>query len=136
MRWRPAVVALSIVSGAFLVPVATASINWVVFFKEKSCAITVEAVGVIAEFASEAKANGALHIALEGNAGEEGSESDMIELSQCRGDAVKAQLVSNGIDPKIIEVIAKRSSDPWPRGGEWIPTMDRRVLMYPTEWRK
>jgi outer membrane protein OmpA-like peptidoglycan-associated protein len=54
----------------------------------------------------------------------------MVALSQCRGDAVKAELIRRGIDPAAIQVVARGAGDPWPRTGDWIPTLDRRAQMY------
>src|SRR5689334_17321943 len=122
MRSSELMVGILLAAGALLAPAARASIDWMVFFRDKDCAITVEALNVITEVAKLVKENGVTHLVLEGNAGDEGTPSDIMRLSQCRGDAVRAQLVNDGVNPAIIAVIAKGNSEPWPHDApDWRP---------------
>jgi outer membrane protein OmpA-like peptidoglycan-associated protein len=116
--------------GCQTLPIAQANMEFRVFFRENSCEVTSEAESVIATFVTEARGIGYHHIVVEATAGEEGSHSGMVRLSQCRGDAVKAALVRRGLDAASIQMIAKGDGDPWPRSAEWTPTLDRRALMY------
>jgi outer membrane protein OmpA-like peptidoglycan-associated protein len=80
-----------------------------VYFDLNKSDITAEAAKTIAAAAAEAKKSGAKQISLIGhadNSGPKGSPYNM-GLSVKRADAVKAALVKQGVDAKVIAVAAK-----------------------------
>lgn len=85
---------------------------------------------MVEAFVRQVKVNHSSRIVLEAHAGGEGTEDEMMRLSQCRGDAVKAEIVGRGLGSDLIRVVARGSRDPWPRTADWVPTLDRRVLVY------
>jgi OOP family OmpA-OmpF porin len=83
--------------------------NFQVYFDLNKADITADAAKTIAAAAAEAKKMGAKSISLIGhadNSGPKGSAYNM-GLSVKRSDAVKAALVKQGVDAKIIAVAAK-----------------------------
>jgi len=72
-----------------------------------------------------------------GHAGrDEGSQVEIVRLSQCRGDAVKQRLVEEGLQAQRIVVSAKGDAEPLSPSFNGDLRMDRRVTLDSTEWPK
>ena len=134
-RWL--VGALLAAIGALLAPIAIATtLVWEVSFGEKSCEISAEGLKEIADFADYAKYSGVHRIALDASASIEEAGDAVDRLAQCRGDAVKAQLLRDGVDRAEFDVKVQDTSDIWRRRArDWTPEADRKVIIYATERR-
>ncbi|OAN50217.1 hypothetical protein A6A04_02085 [Paramagnetospirillum marisnigri] len=86
--------------------------NFIVFFDFDKSAITPEANRVIQQAASAVKSSGAARIDLTGHTDLAGSAKYNQALSQKRADAVKAQLVAQGVPANQIITVAKGKSSP------------------------
>lgn len=90
-------------------PVVMAPKNFQVYFDLNKADITAEAAKTIAAAAAEAKKSGAKSVSLVGhadNSGPKGSPYNLA-LSAKRSDAVKAALIKEGVDAKIVATAAK-----------------------------
>ncbi|CAA7626793.1 Outer membrane protein and related peptidoglycan-associated protein [Candidatus Terasakiella magnetica] len=86
--------------------------NFMVFFDFDKAAITPEANRIIQQAAAAAKANSATRIDLSGHTDMAGSDKYNQALSQKRGNAVKDQLIAQGVPAAQIVVVAKGKSSP------------------------
>lgn len=86
--------------------------NFIVFFDFDKAAITPEANRVIQQAAAAAKSNGSARIDLTGHTDLSGSGKYNQALSQKRADAVKAQLVAQGVPAAQIVTVAKGKTTP------------------------
>ncbi|MFD2234472.1 OmpA family protein [Phaeospirillum tilakii] len=92
-------------------PVA-AKRNFMVFFDFDKTAITPEASRIIQQAATTARTTGAARIELTGHTDLSGSERYNQRLSVNRANAVKAELVKQGIPASQIDVVGKGKSSP------------------------
>lgn len=86
--------------------------NFLVFFDFNKSDITPEASKVITQAAGAAKQGNAARVALTGHADRSGSDKYNLALSLKRANAVKDQLVKQGIPADQISVIGKGESEP------------------------
>ena len=86
--------------------------NFIVFFDFDKAAVTPEADRIIMQAAAAAKQTGAARIDLSGHTDMAGSDKYNMALSQKRADAVKAQLVKQGVPAGQIITVAKGESTP------------------------
>ena len=86
--------------------------NFLVFFDFNKSEITPEASKVITQAASAAKQGNAARVSLTGHADRSGSDKYNQALSLKRANAVKDQLVRQGIPADQISVVGKGESEP------------------------
>ncbi|CAA7612985.1 OmpA family protein [Magnetospirillum sp. SS-4] len=86
--------------------------NFIVFFDFDKAAVTPEADRVIQQAAAAAKSTGAARIDLTGHTDTSGSDKYNQALSLKRAEAVKAQLVRQGVPAGQIITVAKGESSP------------------------
>lgn len=86
--------------------------NFQVFFDWDKSDITPEAAGILRDAADYAKANSATRIVATGHADRSGPEPYNMALSMRRAEAVKRQLIANGISESEIGVDARGETDP------------------------
>lgn len=86
--------------------------NYMVFFDFDKALVTPEASRVIQQAAAAAKSNASTRIDLTGHTDLAGSDKYNMALSLKRANAVKAQLVSQGVPADQIVVVAKGKSAP------------------------
>ncbi len=98
--------------GTAEVPAQASSRSFMVFFDWNSSAITAEATAIIQDAAQSAMTLGTSRIELTGHADRSGSTGYNQSLSLRRAEAVKAQLVSLGLDPSEIATVGKGESAP------------------------
>lgn len=94
------------------VPAAATARSFMVFFDWNSSAITPEATAIIQDAAQSSMTLGVSRIELTGHADRSGSPGYNQSLSLRRAEAVKAQLVSLGLDPSEIVTVGKGESAP------------------------
>jgi OOP family OmpA-OmpF porin len=92
--------------------------QYLVFFDWNSAVLTTEAQNIVRTAAASAKQTGITRIQLTGHADRSGPDAYNVRLSQRRADAVKAELVKNGVSANEISTIAKGESEPL------VPTAD------------
>jgi OOP family OmpA-OmpF porin len=92
--------------------------NYLVFFDFDKSVVTPEAQSIIQQAAAAAKQGRSVRIELTGHADRAGSDKYNMALSQRRADAVRDQLVKQGLPVNAIGVAAKGESTPL------IPTAD------------
>ncbi|RAU20171.1 hypothetical protein CU669_19755 [Paramagnetospirillum kuznetsovii] len=92
--------------------------NYIVFFDFDKSVVTPEASRVIQQAAAAAKSNGSARIDLTGHTDLSGSSKYNQALSQKRADAVKAQLIAQGVPAGQIVTVAKGKTSPM------VPTPD------------
>lgn len=86
---------------------------YMVFFDFDKSTVTPQAAATTREAANAAKASGpAYRIELTGHTDRAGDEQYNIRLSVARGNAVKAELIKNGVPAERITVVGKGESLP------------------------
>jgi OOP family OmpA-OmpF porin len=94
-------------------PVTAIYCPYLVFFDFDKSTITPQAASTIKEVANAATASGRVHgIELRSHTDRAGDEQYNMRLSIARGDAVKAELIRNGIPGDRITVIGEGESRP------------------------
>lgn len=86
--------------------------NFIVFFDFDKAAITPEANRVIQQAATAVKSSGGARIDLSGHTDLSGSDKYNQALSQKRAEAVKAQLIAQGVPAGQIVTVAKGKTSP------------------------
>jgi len=86
--------------------------NFLVFFDWDKADITPEAAAILKDAADYAKANGAARIMATGHADRSGSDAYNMALSMRRAEAVKRQLIANGVGESDIGLDAKGEAEP------------------------
>ncbi|HYE00864.1 MAG TPA: OmpA family protein, partial [Alphaproteobacteria bacterium] len=99
-------------------PAAAIPSAYVVFFDFDRADITAEAARIIAEAANAARTNSVTRIAVTGHADRSGTDRYNLALSQRRADAVRAELVRQGVTNDSITVAARGEAEPL------VPTAD------------
>jgi OOP family OmpA-OmpF porin len=94
---------------AAAMPVA---INYLVFFDWDSAVLTQEAVDIVAAAAQAVRDGGIARIAATGHADRSGPAEYNIGLSQNRAEAVRAELVRQGLAEDTISIFARGEADP------------------------
>jgi outer membrane protein OmpA-like peptidoglycan-associated protein len=90
-------------------PVVT---NYVVFFDFDKADITPEAQAVLSDAAKTAKSSGNVHVQIVGHTDTVGSAAYNMSLSVQRADAVKVELVNDGLSADDIATSGRGFSDP------------------------
>jgi OmpA-OmpF porin, OOP family len=104
--------------------------NYVVFFDFDRADLTAEAQEVVASAAQTAKATGMVRIVVIGHTDTVGSVAYNLRLSQRRAEAVKSQLVADGIPAVGIATVGKGFSDPLvPTGPNVREPQNRRAVI-------
>jgi len=86
--------------------------NFLVFFDFDRSDISPDAAVVLKDAADYAKANGATRIMATGHADRSGSDEYNMALSMRRAEAIKRQLIANGIGESEIGLDARGEADP------------------------
>ncbi len=86
--------------------------NFLVFFDWDKSDITPEAAAILKDAAEYAKANGAVRIMATGHADRSGPDAYNMGLSMRRAEAVKRQLIANGVGESEIGLDAKGEAEP------------------------
>ena len=92
--------------------------QYLVFFDWNSAVLTAEAQNIVRTAAASAKQSGITRLELTGHADRSGPDAYNVRLSQRRADAVKAELLKNGVPASEIATFAKGESQPL------VPTAD------------
>jgi outer membrane protein OmpA-like peptidoglycan-associated protein len=86
--------------------------TFIVFFDFNKSNLTPEAVNVVGQAVQEAKTSGAVRILVTGHTDTVGSDSYNQALSERRGNAVKSQMIQDGLADNLISVQGKSFHDP------------------------
>jgi len=86
--------------------------TFIVFFDFDKSDLTQQAVQVVAEAVRTAREQGTVHVVVTGHTDTVGSETYNMALSLKRAAAVKAQMVSDGLNESEIETVGKGFSAP------------------------
>jgi outer membrane protein OmpA-like peptidoglycan-associated protein len=86
--------------------------TFIVFFDFDKSDLTQQAMQVVAEAVRTAKEQGSVHVLVTGHTDTVGSESYNMALSLRRAAAVKAQMVTDGLNESEIETAGKGFSVP------------------------
>ena len=109
-------------------PKAPPAKEFLVFFDFDSAKLTPEALKIVHSAAEQAKAGGSSRIVLTGHADRAGPAKYNVGLSQRRADAVKAELVREGLSATEISTIAKGETEPLVPTADGVPEpQNRRV---------
>ena len=109
-------------------PKAPAVKDFLVFFDFDSSKLTPEALKIVHTAAEAAKAGGSTRIVLTGHTDRAGPASYNLKLSQRRADAVKAELMREGLSAAEISTIAKGETEPLVPTADGVPEpQNRRV---------
>lgn len=109
-------------------PKAPPAKEFLVFFDFDSAKLTPEALKIVHSAAAQAKAGGSSRIVLTGHADRAGPPKYNVGLSQRRADAVKAELVREGLSGAEISTIAKGETEPLVPTADGVPEpQNRRV---------
>jgi OOP family OmpA-OmpF porin len=92
--------------------------NYLVFFDFDKSSLTNEAMNIVRTAAANAKQGNVVRIQLTGHADRSGSDAYNLRLSQRRADAIKAELVHQGLTAGEITTVAKGEREPL------VPTAD------------
>ena len=104
--------------------------NYVVFFDFNRSDLTPEAMQVVASAASIARSRGMVRIVITGHTDTVGSASYNLRLSERRAQAVKSQLVADGVPEAGITTIGKGLNDPLvPTGPNVREPQNRRAVI-------
>ncbi|MGB8274498.1 MAG: OmpA family protein [Alphaproteobacteria bacterium] len=85
--------------------------TYLVFFDWDKSSLTPEALGIVRTAAAAAKKSGG-RVDVTGHADRSGSDAYNMGLSRRRGDAVKAELVKQGVKASSVSVFAKGETEP------------------------
>jgi OOP family OmpA-OmpF porin len=107
-------------------PPPAAPKQFIVFFGFNKCNITAEADNVLGEAASAAKSSGAASIRIVGHTDTVGSPTYNQNLSECRADAAKANLVGKGISDSSISTSGKGESELMVQTGDGVKEPQNR----------
>jgi hypothetical protein len=99
-------------------PAVAAKPSYMVFFDFDRSTITTVAQGTIRQAANDAKVGRVTRLQVTGHADRAGADAYNMALSQRRAEAVRAELVSNGVPAEQITVQARGESEPM------VPTAD------------
>lgn len=111
----------AVLAPADLPPVAiTESGPFLVFFDWDKSDITAGAAAILKRVVRQAKETGAAAIHIVGHADTSGPDSYNMRLSRRRANAVKAELVANGIDSGSITLEARGEKDPLVSTGDGV----------------
>jgi outer membrane protein OmpA-like peptidoglycan-associated protein len=109
-------------------PMAPKPKEFLVFFDFDSAKLTPEGLGIVKSAAESAKAGGSSRIVLTGHADRAGPATYNVGLSQRRADAVKAELVRQGLSAAEISTQAKGETEPLVPTADGVPEpQNRRV---------
>jgi outer membrane protein OmpA-like peptidoglycan-associated protein len=102
--------------------------EFLVFFDFDSAKLTPEGLNIVKSAAASAKAGGAARIVLTGHADRAGPATYNVGLSQRRADAVKTELVAQGLSAADISTQAKGETEPLVPTADGVPEpQNRRV---------
>jgi OOP family OmpA-OmpF porin len=107
-------------------PPPAAPKQFIVFFGFNKCNITAEADAVLSEAAAAAKSSGAAAIRVVGHTDTSGSNAYNQKLSECRADAVKANLVGKGIGEGAISTSGKGEAELMVQTGDGVKEPQNR----------
>jgi outer membrane protein OmpA-like peptidoglycan-associated protein len=99
-------------------PATAAKRDYLVFFDFDRSTITTVAQGTIRQAANDAKVGRVARLQVTGHADRAGADAYNMALSQRRAEAVRAELVRNGVPAEQIVVLARGESEPL------VPTAD------------
>ncbi len=104
--------------------------TFIVFFDFNKSNLTPEAVTVVGDAVQEAKSSGAVRVLVTGHTDTVGSDTYNQALSERRAEAVKDQMVSDGLDGNAVAIQGKSFHDPLVQTGPGVrEPQNRRAVI-------
>ena len=113
-------VALSLLAACETTSAAVSPRKHVVFFDWDRAAITAQAAATVRTAADQAKAGGTVRVDIVGHTDTSGDTGYNMALSIRRANAVKDELIRNGVNPQSIALAGKGESQPLVATGDGV----------------